>query len=320
MFVAKLLAFPLSLVISASAAGVDMDYEGEVDVFTGEPVYTSDSDEESSNQQSVVRVTDGVNYDYEQNMYIYTVPDSGGQTVSSNVADGMITRDPVSISVDNGVTAELYLDGTLLEDIDYNDIFQYGSYSLVVRGVDSETQLFTFTIVAEKTGLLNSYQIPDGFELTEVTIEDEAQNLPENKIVKMKKEGQYQISYRCKASGVEYGLKVIVDHTPPAVKLEGVGENDKAKGAVTVSGIEEGDLVSLLKDGKDYSLSSSGVIKMPGNYQLTVTDDAGNTFEKEFQIRFYLDRQGLWFGALAAAVIIAAVVYMVMARKRLRVR
>ena len=89
MFVAKLLAFPLSLVISASAAGVDMDYEGEVDVFTGEPVYTSDSDEESSNQQSVVRVTDGVNYDYEQNMYIYTVPDSGGQNAFIALPDNI---------------------------------------------------------------------------------------------------------------------------------------------------------------------------------------------------------------------------------------
>ena len=318
MFLTKLLTLPLSLVLAVNSVGIDMDYEGEVDMVTQEPI--NSTDEEGNEEQSEnVSVSDGVTFNYEQNMYTYTVPDSGELTVSASVANRMITTGEVSISVSNGVTATLYRDGEPVDEAEYGSIGWVGNYSLVVSTEGNETQLFTFTIVPEKTGMISSYQLPDGFDIVEVALNDEVQNVSEKKIISMKKEGMYLISYRCRATGVEYALRVEIDHTPPAVKLEGV-EDGKAKQAVTVTGIEDGDSVSMTKDGNEYKLPSSGVIKMPGKYTISVTDDAGNTVKEEFDIKFYLDRQGLWFGLIAAAVIISAISYMVMARKKLRVR
>lgn len=318
MFIFKLLSLPLSLLLSVSSAGVDMDYEGEIDLFTGEPVGTT-QEEEADQSSDVVKVSDGVVYSYEQNLYTYTVADSSGLTVSSNVANRMITTGSVYLNVDSGLTSELYLDGEILEDADYSDLTLTGNYALVINGNDSQTQLLTFTIVPEKTGMISSYQLPDGFELVEVAFDDEEQQFNDKKIAKLKKDGSYLISYRCNSTGVEYALKVEIDHTPPTVELDGV-EDGKAKGAVTVSGIEDGDTVAMTRDGSEYKLPTDGVLKMPGKYSLSVTDDAGNTVTDDFVIKFYLDRQGLWFGILAAAVIISAITYMVMARKKLRVR
>ena len=38
MLLSRLLALPMALFIAANAAGMDMDYEGEIDIVTGSPV------------------------------------------------------------------------------------------------------------------------------------------------------------------------------------------------------------------------------------------------------------------------------------------
>ena len=308
MILTNLLALALALSASTAAGGnIDMDYEGEINIYTGEPIV---ADDESDEQK--VTVAEGVVYDYEKNLFTYTLPGNKAITIDSSVPDKMITTKEVSLGIDENINAKLYLDGEELdmEDIDLTELDDTGSYALVVGDSDSEYQVLSFTIVPEKTGMISSYQLPDGFELVEVTINDDAQNISDKNIVKMKKEGTYLISYRCKASKVEYALKVDIDHTPPAVKLDGVSDG-KASGAVTVSGIDKDDSVSVTKDGE----VGPGV-------KVTEREDKfeGNKFEEEFEIRFYLDRQGLLFGMLALAVIISIIVYMVRARKKLRVR
>ena len=310
----------MALIMSASAttsSGFDMDYEGEINIYTGEPIV----DEEDTEQQTVA-IADGVTYDYEQNEYTYTLPNNNTISVRSNVPDKMITTKSVSIYYDSDILAKLYLDGEELDttDMDLTEIEDVGSYALVISDADSEYQLLSFTIVPEKTGMIYNYQMPDGFEIVEVAIDDEVQNISDKKIAKMKNDGDYLVSYKCKASKVEYVLKVTIDHTSPALEIDGVDDDGRAHGPVTVSGIEKDDSVTVTKDGEKFKLDKEGYIKMPGKYEISVTDDAGNNVTREFEIKFYLDRQGLLFGLLALAVIISIVVYMVRARKKLRVR
>ncbi|WP_028509353.1 hypothetical protein [Ruminococcus sp. NK3A76] len=320
MIVSKLLSLSMALIMSASAttsSGFDMDYEGEINIYTGEPIV----DEEDTEQQTVA-IADGVTYDYEQNEYTYTLPNNNTISVRSNVPDKMITTKSVSLYYDSDILAKLYLDGEELDttDMDLTEIEDVGSYALVISDADSEYQLLSFTIVPEKTGMISNYQMPDGFEIVEVAIDDEVQNISDKKIAKMKNDGDYLVSYKCKASKVEYVLKVTIDHTPPALEIDGVDDDGRAHGPVTVSGIEKNDSVTVTKDGEKFKLDKEGYIKMPGKYEISVTDDAGNNVTREFEIKFYLDRQGLLFGLLALAVIISIVVYMVRARKKLRVR
>lgn len=315
MVLCKLLALPVALALFSASYDVDMDYEGEVNIFTGEPIGSEDGTEEKHD----VKLSDDGVYDYEQNTYTYFVPGDEKMSVTSSVPNKMITTDSVSLSVEGGVTALVYRDGEMLEEVDLSDIEDPGNYAVVASGAESEYQILAFTIIPEKTGMISSYQLPEGFEVTEVTIDDKEQKISNKSMVKMKDDGTYVIYYRCRTTGMEYGLKVEIDHTPPSVEIEGL-KNGKARSAVTVTGMDDDDSYWLEKDGEEYKLPKDGVLKMPGKYELSVTDDAGNTVEEKFEIQFYLDRQGIIFGAIALAVIVGGIVFMIYSRKKLRVR
>lgn len=318
MLLKKLLALPISLLVAVSALSVtalgekmDMDYEGEVNIFTGEPLETDEEDDSQT-----VSLPDGSVYDRNAHTFRYAVTDG---YVYSSAANGMITTEPVSIEASSGVNLALYKDGSPVEDIDLNDIVEAGSYALVLTGSDADNQILSFTILSKATGLVNVYQMPSGFEVIEVVISDVAQAITDKSRVDMSVEGEYVISYRCNATGVSYGLHVTVDHQAPKITLEGV-KNGKAGGPVTVKGVSKGDSVYLEFEGEKEAYPSDGVLKTPGKYELTVTDKAGNAVTESFEIGMYLNAQGLWFTLLAAAVLISAGVYMYLARKRLRVR
>lgn len=68
------------------------------------------------------------------------------------------------------------------------------------------------------------------------------------------------------------------------------------------------------------NLSNDHVIRSPGKYVVTVTDDAGNSVTEKFEIKFYLNEQGWIFGLLILTIIVMAIVYMIMSKKKLRVR
>ncbi len=322
MFVTKLFAAAMTLVLSISAAilpvyaspDVNIDYAGEIDPYSGEPV----SSEAAQNQQ-IVSIMTGVSYDRKTHMFNYSVAGST-ETVSCSVAGGMVTTDTVSLSVPSDIIVNLYKNGEETEDTDYSKIKDEGSYSLVVSSGELKSQLLTFTIVPKKTGALTVFQVPSGFSLVNVMLNDEKQqySLSAN-AVDMKKDGEYVINYRCEAIGVNYSLEVTVDHTPPEVTFEGV-KNGTAKNPVTVSGVEKNDTIKVIRDDQEMNISKDHILRSPGKYVVTVTDDAGNFVTEKFEIKFYLNEQGWVFGLIIVAIIVSAVVYMIMSKKRLRVR
>ena len=89
---------------------------------------------------------------------------------------------------------------------------------------------------------------------------------------------------------------------------------------MTVTGVEKSDKVAVKKDGADIKFPSDGMLKMPGKYEVTVTDDAGNSVTESFTISFYLNYQGVLFGVLLFATIAAVVIYMIITKRKLRVR
>ena len=152
-----------------------------------------------------------------------------------------------------------------------------------------------------------------------VVLDDAVQTLALRDSIDMRKEGKYQITYRCAATAIDYNLNLTVDHTPPQIVLEGVA-NGVASNPVKIQGISSGDSVSLYREGQKIPVPEEDTLKSPGKYRLSVTDDAGNTTTVEFEIQFYLNMQGLIFTLLVVGVIIATAVYMYTSKKRLRVR
>lgn len=308
----SILVIPLVL-NSLVTPNVDIDYQGAVDIYTGAPV----SEEEGTTVQTV-RLSDGSYYDRESHTFHYTVLGQEEEVISS-VAGGMITTDAVSLTIPENLGVKLYRDGAVVSEADFSAIQTPGEYSLVVVGTDSETLLLTFTIVSAKTGKLTTYMLPDGFMLQSVSIDGTMQATNYTGSIDFSKEGSYEVSYRCLATGISYTLRVIIDHTPPEISFEGV-TNGVARGPVQLNGVEETDTVTVLFNDTEVKYPNTGLFRSVGKYRVTVTDDAGNATTENFKIQLYLNIQGVFFVLLAIGLIIGVVVYMYVSRKKLRVR
>ena len=313
MIFTGLLAVSMSLVMAASSGHIDVDYEGEVDIFNGVP-----SVSENAETSNIVELPDGGKYNRKTHMFEYYA--SGvPQAVLSSVADGMMTTKSVSVEFENGLTAKLFRDGKELEEAEIGSVKEPGKYSVVVTGSDVETQLLSFTILSGKTGAVDSYKLPEGFYLTALSVDGEDKDIADDGAVDLSTDGKYNITCHCALTDIDYSLSVEIDHTPPDIKYETL-ENGKSRGAVTVTGVEKSDKVAVKKDGADIKFPSDGMLKMPGKYEVTVTDDAGNSVTESFTISFYLNYQGVLFGVLLFATIAAVVIYMIITKRKLRVR
>ncbi len=319
MILARLLALPMAMLLAASAAGMDMDYEGEIDIVTGRPVTDSSSSDVVPSQQTVI-LADGVSYDRTAHNFSYATPDRSGY-IRSSVANGMITTSKVSVDIPDGLSVSLYRDGEPQPEMDTLNIVDAGSYALVMTNSESQYQILNFRIVPEKTGAITAYDIPDGFTLQTLDHEGDAQDTTGVSSVDLQKDGKYRMTYRCDATGIDYSLSVTIDHTPPEITLEGVTDG-MAKGPVTVKGLEKSDRVTVTRDKTQLTepLLLTNVLKTPGAYHIVVTDDAGNTTVKDFTIRFYLNSQGLVFTLIALASFAGVLIYMYVSKKRLKVR
>lgn len=314
MLMQKLLSIPIAVMFAVNPNGIDMDYEGEIDPYTNLPI----SENQDTESQQTVFVSDGMTYDRKTHMFNYLLPDNSGY-VQSSIADGMITTDSVSLELPAGFSAAIYCDGQELSEPDYSKIADPGSYALVVTGPEVQYQILAFTIVAKKTGAVSVYRLPSGFKLTKLIRDGEQLNTMTASSVDFSTEGAYEITCRCNATGVDYNLNVEIDHTPPQVILNGVA-NGEAHGPVTIEGIVKTDTAKLSLNGNKVSIPLDYQLKSPGKYHLSVQDDAGNVFSQDFEIMFYLNMQGLVFTLLAVGVAAAVFLYMFISKRRLKVR
>ncbi|MBR4760108.1 MAG: hypothetical protein IK078_08200 [Lachnospiraceae bacterium] len=301
---------------------VDANYEGQLDPVTGQPVddsYNSGAagafaDEEPAGR---VRITDTMYYDYDLEGYVF-ISQRFGTEISSNVADGMVTRGKVVINVPEGVTVTLYQDGNPVEDPVLQSIQKAGAYVLRIGNGSENEDLLTFTIVEQTTGNLNYYDMPEGFQLTAVTL-DGTDVMNARSRAELLTEGSYKIDYKCVKTDVYYELSIDIDHTAPQLVFTGVDENGRARGPVEFSGVEKGDTITCLKDGRTVNLRGHK-LRESGQYELTVTDQAGNESTYYVMILLYLNMQGVVFLALFLAVITAIIVYLQYVKRKLRVR
>ena len=316
MVFAKLLAVPMSVMVGTGTytASIDMDYEGAVDIVTGQPV----SEDEDNSEQQTITLSDGSVYDRLSHTFNYPISSESG-VVKSSVAGGMVTVDEVSLETEDDVSLRVYRNGEALDSKKAYEIEEQGNYSVVVSEEGAEHQLFEFTIIPKKTGALTAYNLPNGFLLNTYSISGEPQLLGDRKSAELKEDGKYEISYRCVATGIDYNLNITVDHTPPKISLDGV-KDGAARGAVKLIGVSEDDTVTVIYEDSETKYPKDGEFTAPGKYVVKVTDDAGNEVVEEFEIKMYLNYQGILFGVLTIAVIAAAAVYLYVMRKRLKVR
>ena len=295
------------------------DYNYRIDQFTGEEYYDEAGnikDQSQADTSSRRLITTGEYYDLDYHCFVFPLGD-GTAEINSSVADGMVVNYPVSLEIPAEISATLYQNGN---EVEYNgsSVRERGEYTLIAKVEEREITVLSFTIVGKKTGIISSYTMPTGFRVLSATVDGVEAGWSRNSVT-MSTEGHYMISYQCDATEIGYSLDVTIDHTPPEITLDGVKEDGKARGPVTIVGLEEGDTYKVVKDGNSYH-NTDGKLKQSGRYYLQVTDDADNVSVYEFIIMVYLDNSGLIFLLVIVGTIGILVAYLIMSRKKLRVR
>lgn len=289
----------------------EFGYSGELNPESGQPAGGSDNDAYSDR----VTVSDGVYYDRNRQGYIYTVAES--TQLMCSAANGMIVQKEVWVEPDVGADVTVYRNGAVIDHPDLTHLYETGAYVVEVNVNGQKYQPVSFTVVGDVTCSLTGYGMPGGFAVTGATLDGREINF-ERGYVSMSQDGHYVINYGCTRNGRTYELDVTVDTTPPVLELSGLDEKNQARGPVFLTGIEEGASVSITLDGRAIRYTSE--LTESGEYQVVLTDRAGNVSRYAFTILIYFDFNSWLFIAVVAAVAAAVGAYIVISRKKLAVR
>lgn len=255
-------------------------------------------------------------YDSIEKSFLYYVNATASQTVRSNIADGMITEQAVSVKADTGVTLEVYLNGERLQSISGGTFQTPGEYVVMYVGGSAAERLFSFTIVPKLCNSVTSYALPTGFEFTEAYLNKEPISF-EKKYIKLTEEGEYNIHYRCMKTNVTYQLLLKTDFIGPVLSLDNV-KDGKAQGPVDISDAKNAAHVAIYHNGE--KISRKDVLTESGEYYIELSDEAGNKTTYSFTILIYFDGNSWLFFLLIIGSCVGIIIYLAHSRKHLRVR
>ena len=297
------------------AAAADLDYTGVIDPESGEPAA------EGSEGSDRSALSGSMYYDWHTYDYVYPVSDSLGQ-VHSSAADGMVLTTPVSVKAENGASIVVYADGTEYTG-DLTRISAPGEYQVSAQVDGQNRRLFTFTLVGSSTNAIHTFQVPDGFYITEALKDGESVYL-DRFSVSMEEEGDYEITYEYPATDYAYTLKVRIDRTAPELLFQGtLDRRGRIRSRLDFSGLEAGDSIYLTRSGVQVAPvlngDGTGTIFDTGIYRMLVTDSAGNTAEYNFIILQYLNIQGWLFFLILGVTLVTVIIYLALQRRRLKI-
>jgi hypothetical protein len=255
-------------------------------------------------------------YDSVEKTFLYYVNATAAQAVRSNAADGMITNQAVFVKADAGVALEVYLNGERLQSISGGTFQTPGEYVVMYAGGAVCKRLLSFTIVPKLCNSVTSYALPAGFEFTEAALDGEAVAFDKS-YIKLTEEGEYNIHYRCVKTNVPYQLLLKTDFTGPVLSLDAV-KDGKAQGPVDISDAKNAAHVTIYHDGE--RIGRKDVLTESGEYYIELTDEAGNKTTYSFTILIYFDGNSWLFFLLIICSCVGVIIYLVRARKRMRVR
>lgn len=308
--------------------GIEEAAEGTDGVFSGDFSYTGVVDAETGYPEGTVRsatsrlrLSDGMSYDREQDLFVFPIGD-GGSEIACTAADGMILTEAVTVRESGDDPVTVYRDGLPLEREDWEYLSAPGEYAIYAGTDATGLRLAHFTLTGPYTNRVFGYAVPEGFLVSGAVFEGEDTGY-DRYYVDMEREGTYHIDYRIPSAERSYALDVTVDRTPPTLTLSGkVGEDGRVRSAVTVTDLEPDCTMHFERDGvpdADFRFTAGeGVISEPGYYTLRVTDPAGNETTYEFTILVYFDLNSLIFFALVLGVLALTGGYALFKRKHLR--
>lgn len=295
----------------------DVTYSGALDPRTGLPV----SQDKTSSDYYPLR---GEEYGYDRKQSAYTNRLGGSSFLSSIPSGALLSRDritKVSFTMPVGLTGTLYRNGDQVAEADLTNISDPGSYLLEVRSTSSSSNsvVFPFTILDDLTSSLAEIDLPDGFTFEYVRLNGEGLTLEYDNYLELLEDGDYELRWSCPDISQGYTVAFTRDTVPPTLALPEVTDR-QARSAVTLSDLEKGCYI-LMEYGEDTKTitTASTVLRDPGEYVLTVYDQAGNSTRYDFVIHLYLDISAAAAIGMMLAGIVALIGYSRYIRKHPRV-
>lgn len=277
------------------------------------PSFAGDS-ENVDPERTIIFIDGEIYFDKTKDLYRFPMPnrDAG---VYANVMDGMITTDKVILQIPDDDNVAVFRNGKdyQLED---NSVSQVGNYMVCYNDSGNLIQVFTFKIVNSVTGKLENYRMPSNFAVDSVTCDENEVEI-DRLNVDFSEEGLYCIDYSCIPTGIKYKLKVMIDHTPPTLKLAAV-KNGSANGPVDISDLEKGAKIIVKRNGKE--VNEYPKLTKSGNYEVTVTDAAGNSSNYLFTIQVYFNINSIVLFIIIIVGILGLLFYIYKTRSNLKVR
>ena len=270
----------------------------------------------AAQSQAPIHISGTTYYDSDEKVFLYFVDTAASKTVRSNVADGMITDQTVTVKADAGVALAVYMNGKRLEGVSGGTFRTPGEYVVMYLGGSISERVFSFTIVPQLCNSITSYTLPKGFQMLEATLDDVAVPF-ESDYIKFSGEGQYMIRYRCVKTDVVYQLQMKTDFTGPTLALKEV-TNGTARGPVDISDARNAAAVNIYHNGE--KIKRKDVLTESGEYHIELADAAGNKTTYTFTILVYFDGNSWLFFLMVLGACVGVVIYLLHSRKHLRVR
>lgn len=276
-----------------------------------------------------VIATDGLN-----NAYLFTVNVIGGRPAVTFKA----AEDGTSFGVE--VIAEIW--GELISDVEvYKDgekletdnlVFEKdGEYTVSVHETFGRVSEAAFTFVkplpqgtlsgVDDGGLTNASVAFNYGDKFTVEVEKDGLSIEVDSIGELifTEDGEYTVTviYKSDASSTRsYSFKI--DTVPPQLKLSGVEEGGSGSAPVTISGLEAGTSIEVYKNGELVDYVEGEEISETGEYEVRLTDAAGNVSVYSFEIKESVSNVMIFSiaGAIGTVLIVAAVAAVIVIRKK----
>ena len=312
-----LLFLVLCLPVRAFASSID--YSGELDPQTNEPIRPDDPITGPGSGR--VQLSSGMYYDWNTHDFAYPVGNTLNE-IHCSVADGMVVDKPVTLSTGSDSSIIVFRNGSAYTG-NLSSIKEVGSYVVSSQQAGDKVRLLSFTIVGKTTNAVTVLTAPDGFYLTNVTCNGEPVYFDRYN-TRMDQEGLYHVEYECVATDVIYTLDTTIDRTPPTLTFEGnINDEWQVRSALKFSGLESGASIRLTRSGvqvqPEINADGTGAVYDSGNYVMQVYDAAGNMTEYRFVILTYFTVSSLIFIALAVILVVGVCIYILIKRKNLRI-
>ena len=316
---AALLLLVLVLCLPLRAAASNIDYSGELDPQTNEPV--GKDDPETGPASGRVELSSSMYYDWKTHDFVFPVSNTVNE-IHCSAADGMIVDKTVTLSTGADSSIVVYRNGSEYTG-NLSTIKDTGDYVVVSQQAGDKVRVMSFTIVGKTTNAISVFSPPDGFYLTSVTRDGEEVYFDRYN-ARMELEGQYHVEYECVATDIVYTLDTAIDRTPPVLTFEGrINEEWQVRSALKFSGFEKDGSIVLTRAGvqvaPEINADGTGAVYDSGNYVMQVFDAAGNMSEYRFVILTYFTVSSLIFIALAIVILVSVCVYILIKRKNLRI-